>query len=176
MTTLDDLLDLLPDNTVGAITAGDLRTIVTELWNNDVGLAARISALETAPPAAGFSVTGQWQVNPTVGATPGGGQMTANQSSFGTATSLKFAKFDLLNQDAQSALMNATAIFMQQKSASSNYVTYTVSGTPTFAGSTVTVPVTVVKSNGIVGSAAWQEAVVVINVDASLVLTEEEAD
>ena len=32
--TLDDLLALLPDNTTGAISAADMRTIVTELYND----------------------------------------------------------------------------------------------------------------------------------------------
>jgi hypothetical protein len=32
MATLSELLDLLPDNAIGAIDAVDLRTIVTELW------------------------------------------------------------------------------------------------------------------------------------------------
>jgi hypothetical protein len=33
-TTLADLLALLPDNTSGEITPADMRTIVTELWND----------------------------------------------------------------------------------------------------------------------------------------------
>jgi hypothetical protein len=65
--TLDDLLALLPDNDTGAIDAADLRTIVTELWqqtaagllqvnqNFDALFAqvqeheTRIAALEAAP-------------------------------------------------------------------------------------------------------------------------------
>jgi len=34
VTSLDDLLDLLPDNQEGGITAADLRTVVTALWNH----------------------------------------------------------------------------------------------------------------------------------------------
>lgn len=36
-TTLDDLLDLLPDNTAGAIDAADLREIVSVLWAKTSG-------------------------------------------------------------------------------------------------------------------------------------------
>jgi Ca2+-binding EF-hand superfamily protein len=32
--TLEELLALLPDNTTGEISAADMRTIVTELWNH----------------------------------------------------------------------------------------------------------------------------------------------
>jgi outer membrane murein-binding lipoprotein Lpp len=43
--TLQQLLDLLPDNTKGEISAADMRVIVTELYNADGGLAAQVDSL-----------------------------------------------------------------------------------------------------------------------------------
>lgn len=61
MTTLDDLLALLPDNTTGDIGADDLRTIVTELWN----LASM----------AGQAFSYQWTTSPV----PGVGKLNMDQ-------------------------------------------------------------------------------------------------
>jgi hypothetical protein len=43
--TLDDLLALLPDNTSGEISAADLRTIVTELWNYTASVQATLNGV-----------------------------------------------------------------------------------------------------------------------------------
>jgi hypothetical protein len=53
--TLDDLLVLLPDNTTGDIGADDLRTIVTELWNQSrqYGNLYAFKWDTTVPPGSG---------------------------------------------------------------------------------------------------------------------------
>lgn len=166
--TLDDLLDLLPDNSTGEISALDLRVIVTDLWARDDAAETRIAALEAASSGGdSFSVTGIWQVNPGAGAIPQGGQLAGNTTTLGTATILKFAALDRLNQDATAALMASTALFMQMRMNSANWVTFNVSGTPSVAGGIITVPVTVAGSSGTAGAAAWQEASVVVNVETS---------
>lgn len=171
MATLEELLALLPDNSTGEISAADLREIVTQQWANDEALLARVAALEAthAGETGGdqFSVTGVWQVNPIAGSTPQGAQMSGNTSTLSTATILKFAALDKLNQDSTAALMASTAIFAQMKMNSSNWVTFDVSGTPSVAGGIVTVPVTVQGSSGVAGAAAWQDASVVVNVQTS---------
>lgn len=49
MATLQDLLDLLPDNTTGAISAADVRFIITTLWEADqTEMAARLAAQAAA--------------------------------------------------------------------------------------------------------------------------------
>ena len=62
MTTLDDLLVLLPDNDTGAIRAADLRTIVTALWNRVTAILARpYSITNSSGPANGkLYVVGAW--------------------------------------------------------------------------------------------------------------------
>lgn len=165
---------------VGRVTAleqlpGRVTTLENEVarqGTEDVKLEARVSALEAEHAGEEgdvFSVTGVWQVNPTPNAEPQGGQMAGNTTTLGTATVLKFAALDRLNQDSRAALLASTAIFAQQKSNSSNWVTYDVTGTPTLNGSTVTVPVAVQKSSGVAGAVAWQEAAVVINVQTTAV-------
>jgi hypothetical protein len=64
-TTLADLLALLPDNTTGDITPADMRTIVTELWNDShppvwnivnqgpFALATHAAFTDLAPPVTG---------------------------------------------------------------------------------------------------------------------------
>jgi hypothetical protein len=62
--TLDELLALLPDNTSGEITAADLRTIVTELYNAAHTLAQRVaygwSATDSSPPTGKIYLAGGW--------------------------------------------------------------------------------------------------------------------
>lgn len=68
MTTLDDLLALLPDNTSGDISAADLRTIVTELYN-DANTRSESYAYDfttDVTPATGKVATDQgWQMSVT---------------------------------------------------------------------------------------------------------------
>ena len=101
MTTLDDLLALLPDNTTGDIDAVDLRTIVTELWNytvavqtdlNLVGvegqnavvaLNARVTALEQDANKIGDSFPYSWATN---GQAPANKHVTMDQPWLNFAT------------------------------------------------------------------------------------------
>lgn len=165
MTSLDDLLALLPDNDYGAIDAADLRMITTALWTRSDELEARVSALENSG-AAGPSVSGIWQINPTPGATPGGMQVTADTGDITVATTwLRFAKVDTTSTDMSYWLLHAAGIYGQQQSNSQNYARAAINGTPTDGGSYVQVPVTVTAVAGD-GSAGWQSATVVIATEA----------
>lgn len=59
MATLEEMLALLPDNITGEISAGDLRTIVTNLWARSAGFAGQVNgddgSLVSAP--AGWTGT-----------------------------------------------------------------------------------------------------------------------
>src|SRR5262245_52811150 len=105
--TLAELLALLPDNNTGDIDAADLRTIVTELFDNTatvlaeaqantgqiVNNDARLDALENqAPGGGGATVAGRWQINPIANDTPGGMQVSASSGVWTDATWLRFAK------------------------------------------------------------------------------------
>jgi DNA-binding transcriptional regulator YbjK len=53
MSQLDDLLTLLPDNTAGEISASDLRTIVSALWDYTATVQATLNdVVVTGLPAA----------------------------------------------------------------------------------------------------------------------------
>lgn len=56
--TLEELLALLPDNNTGAIDAADLRTIVTELWNNNADADSVNEAQDTELTALDGRVDG----------------------------------------------------------------------------------------------------------------------
>jgi hypothetical protein len=173
--SLEEMLALLPDNTTGEIDAADLRAIITSLSEITTELDTRLAAVEAGGSGGdSFSVTGVWQVNPTPNAQPQGGQMTADTVSFAAATLLRFAKIDKLNQDSAAALLNSTAIFMQERMDSSNWVTYDVTGTPSEAGGVISVPVTSDGSSGVHDAAAWQEAAVVLNVRTSAAYAQQE--
>lgn len=190
MATLAELLALLPDNDTGDIDAADLRTIVTELWNqgvapsiaNSAAIAAdqaqaqaayvaldtRISELEgnTSPPT--LNATGHWQVNVQAGATPGGQQFTSDSGNLGTATTwLRFTKFDQSNDDFTPALMQAVSVYTQHQTNAANWVRFEVTGAATDAGSYVEIPVHRINSAGSVDAAAWQAAIVVLEVPYS---------
>jgi len=62
VTTLNDLLALLPDNTSGDISAADLRTITTALWNRVNAIVDRpYTTTNSAGPASGkLYVQGGW--------------------------------------------------------------------------------------------------------------------
>lgn len=161
--TLEELLALLPDNTTGAIDADDLRTIVTELWNQGAAIQARVAALETRDGGDGYlaTVNGRWQVNPTPG-NPGGKQMSADQASWAMASVLRFDPVDLNNNDLSTALLEADDLFGQQQSDATNWMRWRVSGAASDEGSYIEVPVTMVASGGSISGAQWQEAQVVI--------------
>src|SRR5262245_30769071 len=104
MSTLDDLLALLPDNTTGAIDAEDLRTIVTALWDNDAALystgqselqalKARVSALEETTNTHGASFPFTWATN---GNPPSNKHMTMDQpwQTFATKVMLSETALD----------------------------------------------------------------------------------
>jgi hypothetical protein len=62
--TLDEMLALLPDNTVGAISAADLRLIVTDLFARATAVADRVtygwSASDSSPPTGKLFLSGGW--------------------------------------------------------------------------------------------------------------------
>lgn len=62
MTALDDLLALFPDNTSGAISAADLRTAITALWDRVTTVQTRpYDITSSAGPANGkLFISGGW--------------------------------------------------------------------------------------------------------------------
>lgn len=62
MTTLEDLLELFPDNTTGAIGAADVRTAITALWERVTAVINLPYAItNSAGPASGkLFVSGGW--------------------------------------------------------------------------------------------------------------------
>lgn len=164
--SLEDMLALLPDNHEGAIDAADLRVVVTELYQWMETNSARISALEAAGGStpASISVTGYWQVNPQAGAVPGGGQFTTDTGSLATATWIRFSKYDLSTTDSSTVLTKASKIFFQQKQNAANWARFNVTALASVVGGYVQVPVQFVLGEGAPGSAAWQDAVVVLTI------------
>jgi hypothetical protein len=191
MTTLDDLLALLPDNDSGEIDAADLRTIVSALWDNDTSLAsadqiaaqdasdakaqaqaayldldARISALEAGGGDGGtptVQASGRWQTNPQPG-TPGGGQVSTDQAAWEAASVLRFARDDLNNNDLANVLLKCVGIYGQQQSDNASWVRYAATGGASDHGSYVEVPVTFVSGAGSIAAAQWQQSVWVFTV------------
>lgn len=167
--TLDELLALLPDNNTGAIDAADLRTIVTELWNDGAKIEARVSALEVDSGGgsdSSISVSGIWQVNPQVDATPGGKQVTSDTALWTNTTLLRFDDHDQDNMDQSTVLLSATEIFMQQEQNAENWVRYAATGGGSHPAGYVEVPVTFLNGGGSITTAQWQDAVVVMKVPA----------
>lgn len=161
MTTLDDLLALLPDNTTGQISAADMRTVVTGLWNSGADLEARVADLEVAGGGAP-TVTGRWQINPQAGAIPGGQQVTCDTGIFSTATWLRFAPVDQDGVDLTQALVAAQRIYAQQASSSANWCRFTVTDAAD-VGQYVELTVTVEDFAGSVSSAGWQSAIAALS-------------
>lgn len=166
MTTLAELLALLPDNTTGEISAEDMRTVVSGIWDEfATGFAVndgRISALENSGAATGPSVTGIWQINPQAGAVPGGMQITSDTGEITLATSwLRFAKADQSNTDFTGALLASKALYGQQQVKSANWVKATVLSA-TDEGSYVEVEVNIIAQAGD-STVGWQTATVVIS-------------
>ena len=89
MTTLDDLLALLPDNTTGEISAADLRTVVTGLWNH--GWIGNSYAYSWTTSTSALPVSGRLNVDWAVGtgvlhiSQQDAGSVRSPESVFGTA-------------------------------------------------------------------------------------------
>ena len=139
--TLDEMLALLPDNQTGDIDAADLRTIVTELFNDTAALQtavgnwatttnARIDALEDAT-ASGRTVAGVYRLDVTPSGDPGNGQVTTNSGALVSAVSLRFAAVDRGGVDLSNALNRATKVAVQDKDNSQNWATWDVTGITT---------------------------------------------
>lgn len=168
MTTLDDLLLKLPDNSAGAISAQDIRDVVTALWEAGAAVEARTSALELEDTAgATISLTGIWTANPTPGAEPSTlnsrYEVTSDTGTFGTATWLRFRPEDKAGLDFTAALQAAQAIFAQQKADSRNWVRYSIQSAAV-VGAYVQVEVTPLgNSGGDTGAVAWEDAIVALS-------------
>jgi hypothetical protein len=181
VTTLQDLLGLLPDNTSGDISAADMRSVVTELWNRITSeaddqqvinsalsseiqdLDARIAALETMDGSSNPLVTGRWQINPQAGVVPGGQQMTSETGIPATSGWFRFANFEQGNTDLSSVLLKSTRLMVQQQMNSENWcVVEVVPGSQSINGSYTQVGITGFRGGGSIESAQWQAAVVAI--------------
>lgn len=164
--TLEELLELFPDNTTGEISAADMRVTVTALFSQTEAVEARVAALEAANPdgegGGDVSVVGDYALNPTAMATPGTMQVTTSTGSFATTAWLRFADVDYSNTDLTNALMRANAVYAQTKGDSSLWGRWTVTGTPTDASGYIEVPVTFDSGNGAV--TPWQRALFVFRV------------
>lgn len=163
MSTLDDLLALLPDNSTGDISAADLRAVVTGVWNAGADVEARVVALETA--GGTVSVTGVWRVrSDTGGAVPTGGEVTSDTGNFATATWLRFDDADDNGQDLTTALLAASTLYGQDYKDSANFVRYLVTDAVDL-GDFVELAVTVDTADGVL-SPGWTDAVFVITTGA----------
>jgi hypothetical protein len=131
VTTLDDLLALLPDNDTGEITASDLRTIVTELWHQ--------------ASIYGNSYLFKWDMNPP----PSAGQITMDQPWQMFATKILVSAttndgltltFDLLDNSTETKFLLATK--------AGGKLQATATGPSVDFGSYREVPVTVTSMSG----------------------------
>ena len=126
MTTLDDLLAMLPDNDTGAIDAADLRAIVTALWDNDADLNTRVTALEEQADLA--TETGAWQYNSSP-PPPSGSQVRLDSDDLPVATQAAFRLTD--SDGADRTLLFGAAILgvrLQDWDDSSIFASYNVIG------------------------------------------------
>lgn len=155
--TLQEMLDLLPDNDTGEISAADMRAIVTGLYDNS---AANRDAIDSLAGSGG-SVSGRWQVNPQAGE-PGGMQVTPKDGTWQSTSALRFAKVDQHSADLTNALLLADAIYGQKAADADVWCRWDVSGGPIEQASYVEIPVTYVASNGFEADAAWQAGVFIL--------------
>ncbi len=146
MTTLNDLLALLPDNNTGDIDASDLRAIVTALWERAAG-----------------SLAGNWQINPQVGANPGGGQVTS-ESGDSTGAWLRFATQDKNNIDFTGIAGASSTIIGQQSQNAANFAVWDITGAVTSGSGYFEVPVSVTQLGGSLDLAAWQDGIFIFNI------------
>jgi len=149
VTTLQDLLDLLPDNSTGDIDAADLRTVVTDLWNQTVGVEtevtgnadavalwaattnARIDALEEAT-GGDRTVSAVYRLDAAPSGDPSGGEVTTNTGALATASSLRFAALDRNGVDLTNLFASGvTKVSAQDKDNASNWAKWTVAGAAT---------------------------------------------
>lgn len=132
--TLDDLLALLPDNDTGAISAADMRTVVTGLWERIDAMAFR-------------SVQYQWTTNLNVS----DGQVTVGWGV--GAAMLNIAKRDKGGNEAAWDLLFpdtalGTKLRLRNIDVPGPYATMHVTDSATDQGDSWAVPVTVDVVNG----------------------------
>lgn len=182
--TLDQLLALLPDNDQGEVSAADMRTIVTELFdkseantgdmeimgeavlNYRAATNARIDTLERAEDSQTFTVSGVWEYLVVPNTDPNDGQVSADVVLPVNAATLRFASKDLSGTDFGTLLPLASAIVAQQRDRAENFIAYNVSGMASQTGGTDwSIPVTVTNSSGQLDQ-AWPEIAVVLTVTA----------
>ena len=168
MSTLDDLLALLPDNNVGAIDAADLRTIVTSIWEAGAGVEARVTALELQESGGStVSITGVWTAMPAAGATPSNKQTSTSTGDYSTTAWLRFSTTDKDNTDLTAAMSAASRVYMQAKTNSGNWANFTVDSATNFGGY-VELSVTLVSSDGSTGASTWGDAIGVFTIPAGV--------
>jgi len=160
--TLEEMLELLPDNDTGAIDAADLRSVVTGLYELAQGLAAKVNAVESYHDS--ISITGAWQYNGTPGVVPGGMQITTATGRLSDAAWIRFAKFDQDNRDFSTVLARASTLFIQQAQNAGTWGKVFVTGPGVDGGSYVELPISWALGSGSASTANWQRVVVVVTV------------
>lgn len=158
---LEEMLALLVDNTSGDISAADMRTIVTGLYDNTAALSAKVDSIEQG--SEWIAVSGEWMFNPIAAAEPAGPQFTSDLGSLPGASWLRFAEIDYDDKDLAWALTVCTSIYIQSKAEALQWIRYGVSATPTDAGTYVQIPVSQEAGAG-PGSQPWQQSYVVLRV------------
>lgn len=155
MSTLDELLALLPDNTTGAIDAEDLREVVTGLFNNSEtnaanidshesqieGLAGRVELLESRSDSVAVSFP--WQYSNSA-LPPTGNQVRMNDADPALATEVVFWLTDTNGQDHTALFSGGTffAIRIQHFDDSTVFAQYDVTGPVVVTANDATIPVT----------------------------------
>jgi hypothetical protein len=138
MSTLDELLALLPDNTTGKIDAADLRTIVTELWDRQFVYNSY-----------------SWQYSNSA-LPPTGSQVRANNASLAAATLLEFRKIDNDGNDRSATLGQLKVddrVRISDWDNASVYAAFDVTGPVVITVDTVQVPVISTGVAGVVPNA-----------------------
>lgn len=136
--TLQELLDLLPDNTSGEIDAVDLRTIVTELWNRDV-----------------IYRSASWQYS-NLALPPTGSQVRANNASLALATVVEFRKIDNDSNDQTNTLTrlkDGDRLRLSDFDNAAVYARFKVTGPTVATTDTVQVPVSYLDGAGVIPNA-----------------------
>jgi|SRR5262245_11597715 len=182
--TLDDLLALLPDNTVGDISAADMRTIVTELWNQTAAAVAegqsveqsigiwaastnaRIDALEQAG-GGDRTFSGVWRLDNAVNGNPGDGEVCTDTGALVGAATLRVAPIDRNGTDFSNGLPQVTKVTVQDRDNANNWARWDVSGAVTTVAGDFVVPVTLTDSAGILTAGQNNDLVFVFSFPAA---------
>jgi len=143
MTTLDNLLALLPDNNNGAIGANDIRSVISSLWDRGSTGVTR----------------GQWAYNPTVGGTPAAGTFTTDASDPTLATWFRFARVDQEGTDFTAVLSNLAGFVGNQEAAQLDWANWTVNSTGAFTNDYIEVGVTIFNQAVAAEPSVWSVAV-----------------